>query len=115
MLSGVIDKVKNKEISLDHGKKILYQAMEKSEDPNEIIKKQHLHQINDKEELIKVIREVMDENVSQVRQYIDEGNTYVYNFFVGKVMQKTNRQANPNMSLDIIKEELERRKNNESK
>ena len=25
----------------------------------------------------------------------------VYNFFVGKVMQKTNRQANPNMSLDI--------------
>ena len=115
MLSGVIDKVKNKEISLDHGKKILYQAMEKSEDPNEIIKKQHLHQINDKEELIKVIREVMDENVSQVRQYIDEGNTYVYNFFVGKVMQKTNRQANPNMSLDIIKEELERRKNDEGK
>ena len=45
----------------------------------------------------------------------DVGNTYVYNFFVGKVMQKTNRQANPNISLDIIKEELERRKDNESK
>ena len=29
MLSGIVDKVKNKEISLDHGKKILYQAIDK--------------------------------------------------------------------------------------
>lgn len=112
MLSGVIDKVKNKDISLDHGKKILYQAIEKEMDPNELINKQNLHQINDKEELLTLICEVMDENEEQVRQYIEEGNTYVYNFFIGKVMQKSNRQANPNMSLEIIKEELERRKNN---
>ena len=115
MLSGIIDKVKNNEISLDHGKKILYQAIDKKIDPNEIIKKQNLHQINDKDELKRIIEEVMDENVSQVRQYIDEGNIYVYNFFIGKVMAKTNRQANPNISLEIIKEELERRKEYESK
>ena len=30
-------------------------------------------------------------------------------------MAKTNRQANPNMSLEIIKEELERRKQDEGK
>ncbi len=112
MLSGVIDKVKNKDISLDHGKKILYQAIEKEIDPNELINKQNLHQINDKEELLTLICEVMDDNLEQVRQYVEEGNTYVYNFFIGKVMQKSNRQANPNMSLEIIKEELERRKNN---
>ena len=57
----------------------------------------------------------MDENKEQVRQYIEEGNTYVYNFFIGKVMQKSNRQANPNVSLEIIKEELERRKESENK
>lgn len=112
MLSGVIEKVKNKDISLDHGKKILYQAIEKETDPNELINQQNLHQINDKEELLKLICEVMDENKEQVRQYVEDGNTYVYNFFIGKVMQKSNRQANPNMSLEIIKEELERRKNN---
>lgn len=112
MLSGVIDKVKNKDISLDHGKKILYQAIEKETDPNELINRQNLHQINDKEELLTLICEVMNENEEQVRQYVEDGNTYVYNFFIGKVMQKSNRQANPNMSLEIIKEELERRKNN---
>lgn len=112
MLSGVIDKVKNKDISLDHGKKILYQGVEKQTDPNELIKKQNLHQINDKDELLILIKEVMNENEEQVRQYVEEKNTYVYNFFIGKVMQKSNRQANPNMSLEIIKEELERRKKN---
>ena len=115
MLSGIVDKVKNKDISLDHGKKILYKAIDEKIDPNELIKKQNLHQINNKEELTKLINEVMDENLVQVNQYIEEGNTFVYNFFVGKVMQKSNRQANPNISLDIIKEELERRKNNEGK
>ena len=115
MLSGVIDKVKNKDISLDHAKKILYQSIDEKTDPNEIIKKQNLHQINDKEELLILIKEVMNENDTQVKQYINEGNTYVYNFFIGKVMQKSNRQANPNMSLEIIKEELERRKQSEGK
>ena len=115
MLSGIVDKVKNKDISLDHGKKILYQAIEQKIDPNEIIKKQNLRQINDKDQLLNLICEVMDENKEQVRQYIEEGNTYVYNFFIGKVMQKSNRQANPNVSLEIIKEELERRKESENK
>lgn len=115
MLSGVVDKVKNNDISLDHGKKILYKAIDEKIDPNELIKKQNLHQINDKEELLTIIKEVMDENIEQVRQYIEDGNTFVYNFFVGKTMQKSNRQANPNLSLELIKEELERRKESEGK
>lgn len=115
MLSGVINKVKKKEISLDHGKKILYQAIEKQIDPNELIEKANLRQINDTAELKKVICEVLDENKEQVRQYIEDGNSFVYNFFVGKAMQKTNRQANPNLSLEIIKEELERRKQDAKK
>ena len=115
MLSGVIDKVKNKDISLDHGKKILYQSLEEKIDPNELIAKQNLHQINNEEELVELIRLVMDENLEVVRQYIEEDNKSAVNFFVGQTMKKSNRQANPNMSLEIIKKELERRKNDASK
>jgi aspartyl-tRNA(Asn)/glutamyl-tRNA(Gln) amidotransferase subunit B len=115
MLSGLIAKIKSNAISLDHGKKILYQAIDQKLDPNELIKEQHLHQINDKDELLTLIKQVIDENPQQVKQYIEEDNTYIYNFFIGKVMQRTNRQANPNISLILIKEELERRKKNESK
>ena len=54
----------------------------------------------------------MDENKEQVRQYIEEDNQHVVNFFIGQTMKKSNRQANPNISLEIIKKELERRKEN---
>ena len=57
----------------------------------------------------------MDNNKEQVRQYVEDGNTFVYNFFVGQVMKTTNRQANPNISLELIKQELERRKQNDKK
>jgi len=111
-LAGLVDLVHNKKISLDHGKKILYQAIDKNVDPLELIKEQHLEQINDEDKLLDLITSVMNKNPEQVRQYIEEDNLAVYNFFVGQVMKESNRQANPNKSLEIIKQELEKRKNN---
>ncbi len=115
MLSGVINLVHEKKISLDHGKKILYQALDQKKDPLLIIKESHLEQINDDDKLLNLISEAMDENKEQVRQYVEDDNVYVVNFFIGKVMQKSNRQANPNRTLELIKQELERMKKNESK
>lgn len=112
MLSEVIALVKTGKISLDHARKILYQAIDEKVDPNELIKKQNLHQINDEGELLKLIQEVMDDNLEIVRQYVEDGNMSAVNFFIGQTMKKSNRQANPNKSMEIIKEELERRKNN---
>lgn len=110
MLSGVIDLVHQGKISLDHGKKILYQALEKKKDPRDIIKESHLEQINDEEKLLTYITEALEENPEQVRQYVEEGKDYVINYFIGKVMQKSNRQANPNITLELIKKELEKRR-----
>lgn len=115
MLSGLIDYVKEGKISLDHGKKILYQALEKNKNPLDIIKESHLEQINDEPTLLKYIEEALNENKTQLDQYIYEGKDYVVNYFIGKIMQKTNRQANPNITLTLLKQELEKRKENESK
>ena len=111
MLSGVVDLVSKGDISLDHGKKILYQAIDESKDPNELIKKAGLHQINDESELLELIKSIMDENTEVVRQYVEDGNMSAINFFIGQTMKKSNRQANPNKSKEIIAKELERRKN----
>ena len=113
MLSGVVDYVHEGKISLDHGKKILYQAIEQKIDPVELIKKENLQQISDEDTLLELITSIMDENKEQVRQYIEEDNEHVINFFIGQTMKKSNRQANPNVSLEIIKKELERRKEND--
>ena len=74
------------------------------------IKKENLQQISDEDTLLELITSIMDENKEQVRQYIEEDNEHVVNFFIGQTMKKSNRQANPNISLEIIKKELERRK-----
>lgn len=111
MLSGVIDLVYAKKISLDNAKKILYQAIEKKKDPLEIINECNISQISDDSKLLEFIKEAIDENPDQVRQYVEESKDYVVNYFIGKVMQKSNRQANPNRSLELIKIELEKRKN----
>lgn len=112
MLSGVIDLVHKGDMSLDHGKKLLYKAIEEKTDPMEIVKKENLHQINDEGELLTLITGLMDENPEQVRQYVEDDNKAIVNFFIGQTMKKSNRQANPNKSLEIIKQELEKRKNN---
>ena len=112
MLSEVINLIVEGKISLDHAKKILYESIEKKTNPVDIINKQGLSQINDKDELLKLIKGLMDENSEVVRQYVEDGNTSAINFFIGQTMKKSNRQANPNISKELITEELERRKNN---
>lgn len=112
MLSGVIKLVSENKLSMDAAKKLLYEAIEKKVDPVELVKKEGLSQINDEGQLLDLIKGIMDENLEVVRQYVEDGNMSAVNFFVGQTMKKSNRQANPNMSREIISQELERRKNN---
>lgn len=113
MLSGIINDVQEGKISLDAAKKLLYKALDEKIDPNELIKRENLVQINDEEILKTLIMEVMNDNLEIVRQYVEDGNRGAINFFIGQTMKRSNRQANPNKSMEIIKRELERRKNNE--
>jgi len=112
MLAGVINYVNDGKMSLDAAKKLLYKAIDEKVDPVELIKKENMQQINDYDTLLELITKIMDENSEVVRQYVEEGNNSAINFFIGQTMKKSNRQANPNKSMEIIKEELERRKNN---
>lgn len=110
MLADIINLVDNKKLSFLHGKEIFYNAIKIKKDPIEIIKELNLQQITDEESLINYVKEVIKENQLQVEEYLS-GKDYVANFFVGKIMTKTNKQANPVLALKLIKEELERIKN----
>lgn len=109
MLGNVVNMVSNKELSSQLAKNIIYEAMEKNIDPATIIKSSNIKQISNVDELKKIVKTVLEENPSQVLEYLN-GKDMVANFLVGKVMQKTNKQANPSTSLKLIKDELERMK-----
>ena len=109
MLSDVVKLVSEDKMSLDAAKKLLYEAIEVKTDPMELVKKKGLSQINDRDTLLKLITSIMDENLEVVRQYVEDGNKSAINYFIGQTMKQSNRQANPNLSKEIIIEELERR------
>lgn len=111
MLSDVIKLVSEDKLSMDAAKKLLYEAIDKKTDPIELVKKEGMGQINDEDKLLELIKGIMDENQEVVRQYVEDGNMSAINFFVGQTMKKSNRQANPNISRELISKELERRKN----
>ncbi len=111
MLADVINLVDNNKLSMDHGKKIIYQAIKEKRNPIEIIEENHLEKIEDQNVILNYAQEAIEENPEQVRQYVEEGKDYIANFFVGKVMQKSRRQADPKIALEMIKQELEKRKN----
>ena len=112
MLTGVINYVKSGKMSMDAANKLIYKAIDEKIDPNELIKKESLVQINDKEKLLELINACMSDNSEIVRQYVEDDNKGAINFFIGQVMKRSNRQANPNISRELIIKELERRKNN---
>lgn len=112
MLAYVIDYVSSGKMSLDAAKKLLYKAIEEKVEPKKLIEKENMVQINDEDELLKLITRIMDENLEVVRQYVEDGNMAAINFFIGQTMKQSNRQANPNKSKEIIQKELERRKKN---
>lgn len=109
MLSDIVKLVNEKKLSQNHAKKILHQSMSEKIDPLTIIKEQNLQQIDDVGQLKEVVNEVINENNDALMQFF-EGKNFVINFLVGKVMAKTNRQANPETSLKLITEELEKRR-----
>ncbi|HOP65907.1 MAG TPA: Asp-tRNA(Asn)/Glu-tRNA(Gln) amidotransferase subunit GatB, partial [Bacilli bacterium] len=109
MLANMINKIDSGEISQLNGKEILTEAIEYKKDPIELIKEKGIKQIDNKEELTKYITEVIIENPKQVEAYYN-GKEALANFFVGMVMKKTNMQANPVLTLKLVKEELEKNK-----
>lgn len=115
MLADVMKLIDEDKLSLNQGKKIIYKAIADKKDPIELIKESNLEQISDDNIIRDMVIQSLDENVGVVRQFVEEGKDYVANFFVGQVMKKSKGQANPTLTKDLIKEELEKRKKNEGK
>lgn len=108
MLADLITLIDEGKISLRQGQKTLYKAIEEQKEPIKLIEELNIEQIDDRDKLIILINESLDEFPSVVKQY-KEGKDYAANYFVGSVMKKTKGQASPKITLELVKEELEKR------
>jgi aspartyl-tRNA(Asn)/glutamyl-tRNA(Gln) amidotransferase subunit B len=107
MLTELIKKVEDGDISIKQGKEVLVEALDKNKDPNELIKELGVSQIVDDEAIRNVIIEVINENPDSPKRY-KEGKTNIVDYLVGQVMKKTKGMANPLKSMNIMKDEIEK-------
>jgi aspartyl-tRNA(Asn)/glutamyl-tRNA(Gln) amidotransferase subunit B len=87
------------------GKDILVEMFTSGKTAREVIQEKGLEQINNAEEIARVVREIMAANPKQVEQY-RKGKTATMGWFVGQVMKATKGQANPQLAQEVLKKEL---------
>ncbi len=87
----------------------IYEEMRSTgSDPGIIIKTKGLVQVSDADELSRIVRQVLDDNPSEVEKFL-AGKTKLMGFFVGQVMKATKGKGNPAVVNKIVAEELDKR------
>ena len=106
MLKGLIDLVETSKISGKQAKEVLTKSLEEEKDPVKLVSELGMSQITDEAELTNIIKEVIEENPTQLESY--KKNPKLFDYFVGQVMKKTRGKANPALSAKILKQELDK-------
>ena len=99
--------IKNNEISSKQGKLVLEKMWETGDNPNSIVKSEGLSQISDKDELNKLVDNVLKNHYKSVEEY-KNGKEKLFGFFVGAVIQQSKGKANPQIVSKILKDKLKK-------
>ena len=107
-LADMIKMIEKGEISSKQGKEVFADILTSGKTPEQIVKEKGLKQMSNEDEIIKIAREVLDENPKTIEQY-KKGRTNVVDFLVGQIMKKTKGQANPTIARETMQKEIEKR------
>lgn len=91
-------------ISSKQAREIFIKVIEEKKEVRDFISKDNA-QLSDKEELTKIIDEILANNQSQIEKY-KNGRTNIFDYFVGLVMKQTRGKANPVLTKEILTEKL---------
>jgi aspartyl-tRNA(Asn)/glutamyl-tRNA(Gln) amidotransferase subunit B len=104
-LAGLLDLIKNGEISGKIAKDVLDVMIETGDSAAQVVEEKGFKQVSDSGALEKIIDEVLAKNQSSVEEY-RSGKDRLFGFFVGQVMKESKGQANPAMVNDLLKKKL---------
>ncbi|WP_368488999.1 Asp-tRNA(Asn)/Glu-tRNA(Gln) amidotransferase subunit GatB [Clostridium sp. BJN0013] len=106
-LAQLIEFINCNVISNNIGKKVIEEMFYSGRSPEKIIKEKGFVQNNSKEEILKVVKEVMEENPKSIEDY-KNGKKKAVKFIVGMVMKKTRGNANPMIVNELVDEEIDK-------
>ena len=105
MLAELIVALDEGRISGGQAKELLPRMIDTGAGAASLIEEMGGGQINDPEEIRRVIAEIVAANPKQLEQY-RAGKEALFGFFVGQVMKVTNKKANAKIANDLLKEML---------
>ena len=103
----LINLINSGEISSKQSKEIFYKMLEEEKEPKKLVKDMGMKQIGDESTLRPMIVAIVEQHLELIEEYRKGRN--VFDFFVGQVMKQTRGQANPTLTAQIIKEEIDKR------
>ena len=106
MLVKLIAMVDDNKITSKQAKEVLTKSLEENKNPLELIKEENITGMNNEEELLKMAKNIIENNPNMVLKYKEGRN--VLDFFIGQVMKETKGRANPSVTSNIFKELLEK-------
>jgi aspartyl-tRNA(Asn)/glutamyl-tRNA(Gln) amidotransferase subunit B len=104
-LGELVGLIRGDEISGKIAKEVFAKMYATGEGPAAIVEREGLRQISDTGAVEKLVDEVIAANPKQVEQY-RSGKTGVLGFLVGRVMQASRGQANPQMVNELLRSRL---------
>jgi aspartyl-tRNA(Asn)/glutamyl-tRNA(Gln) amidotransferase subunit B len=94
-----------KKISTRAAKNVLEEMFVKKADPSQIIEEKGLYQKFDREELEKIVEEVIKENQKAVADF-KKGKEKAIQFLIGQIMRKTQGKVDPKITENLIRKIL---------
>ncbi len=104
-LSDLADAIQSGKLTRTSAKNALYEIVKSGNELPQIISELDLGNVLDQDELLKIVKQVISEEPQAVEQA--RSNPQTINFLVGKVMQKTKGKADPQLTLDLLKQNIE--------
>lgn len=104
-LAELINLIFDGKISNNIGKKVFNIILKENKNPLDIIQEKGLTQNNNKDEILELIREVLEQNNDNIQSY-KNGKTNLFPWFVGQVMKRSRGKANPKLVKELMEKEL---------
>lgn len=105
ILKEMIELIEKGIISGKIAKEILPEMIKNGTNPLKIVTDRGLTQINNENEIINIVKKVIEKNPSQVEQFLN-GKEKIIGFLVGQTMKESKGKANPELVNKILLNEL---------
>ena len=104
-LFNILDPLKKGKISSKQAKDLFFKVLEEQEEPETLIKKYGMEQLDNEDELEAIIDSIIVNSPNQVSEY-KNGKTNLFDYFVGQTMKETRGKANPVKVKEILTNKL---------